>query len=1516
MSELAVFPLTSPQRQIWLHQQLLPHRPLYNIGGGLRITGDLALDDFERALREAVASADALRMVLVPGDPLPRQVFPSSVDVPIARLDFSRFDDPERAARDWMLAEFRRPLALHDGLLFDFAILKTAPTRYYWFHKYHHLVNDGWGISLVVQRVAAYFAALRAGEINVPARESAYAKFAAAEPAYLGSPQFETDRTYWSERLSRPPSAFVPARPDASSTSVAWEIDRAAYSTLGEFCRVRSASVFHLLLTALYTWLARSRGVNDVVIGVPALNRKTAREKTTVGLYAGLKPARSLFDPRESAQDFMTRIRAQLARDYRHYRMPLASMPRGLSAHDRAQSGIFDVVLSFERHDYDAAVAGHPVHMEAFANGFEQNGLVIFVRDYHQAEPVRVDVNYNIEALRESEVRGLLAGLESLLHDIERHPTRALGTLALMPALDRAKLTGAWARGESRAERADCVHDWLSARARADPDAPAIACGGDCLTFRDLDERANALAWRLQAAGVGPECCVGIVLPRTSALLVGVVAVLKAGGAYVPIDGAYPGERIRWMVRDAGIRLILAERGDLGWLAADGVRVETIDDARAPAAPPCEAHPDNLAYVIYTSGSTGRPKGVMVSHRSISNYLAFAISAYDMSASPALVPLHSSLGFDATVTSLLAPLLAGGCVQMLPGANGLAALCDAMSAQNQFGTVKVTPSHLGVLEDELGRQRVWSRPRSLVLGGEALHDAALTFWRAHAPATRVFNEYGPTEAAVGCCVFEVPRAVSNEVTPIGWPIWNSWLYVLDSELEPVAVGWPGELYVGGVGLARGYVGQPRLTAELFVPDRFGEQPGARLYRTGDLVRYRPDGCLEYIGRRDAQVKLRGHRVELGEIEAVMRAHPRVRDVAVALEDSERGHPRLIGYVAAGPERAIEAEELKRYARQWLPELMVPAAWVVVDHLPLTPHGKIDRGQLPLLARAAAGTPVESSARAPTLSAIERELITIWSDVLGVSNIGVLDNFFDLRGDSILALRIVSRARAHGIEIALPAIFKHQTIASLAAVAKQAPRSPEAAVLVEPPGPVPLTPIARWFLEQAPPDIDHYTHIAELEVAEDLSYAHLETALDALVAHHRALRLRVRVVDGEWVQEVADREATRLLTVVDLDVARSAQAALIDDGIADLQRGIHLGGGPVFCALLCVSAGHAGRLFLAAHHLAVDVVSWRILLDDLEIALRQLAAHEAVSLAPAISFSQWAAAQHASVTKADVIADTAHWLGFGDVDPTLIDPPSGVAVTSVGAAEIVEVSCSRVQTASIVAAAANNYRCRVDELLLTALACGYRRLTGRPSLFLALEGHGRDSAFHDLDLSRTVGWLTSIYPVRLTAPDPSADAPERVRNIQAQLRATPHKGHGYGLLRYLSPDRRVREALAAMPQPELLFNYVGDISRGDDHDTWIRGIRSLRLSRHPDARRLHSLELDVAVIDHELRMQWTFARDVHPRAAIERIAQLSFAEISGLAEAAPQDHIHAFTPDDFPAARLAQSELDLFLTRFR
>ena len=745
-----------------------------------------------------------------------------------------------------------------------------------------------------------------------------------------------------------------------------------------------------------------------------------------------------------------------------------------------------------------------------------------------------------------------------------------------------------------------CVHRWIEVQAEQTPDTVALTGTGGPLTYAELNARANCLARRLRGLGVGPEVLVGLCAGRSAAMVVGLLAVLKAGGAYVPLDPSYPAERLAYMLGDARPAVLLTQEGLLERLAAWSAPIVCLDrDWETIATEPDGnlsggAGLRNLAYVIYTSGSTGRPKGAMIHHLGLANYLGWCARAYAVHEGQG-APVHSSISFDLTITALLAPLIAGCRVDLLDEDLGVEQLSEALRCSRDYSLVKITPAHLRWLGDQLDPRDAGGRTRAFVIGGEALRPEHVEFWRRFAPDTVLINEYGPTETVVGCCVYRVPRdRPISGVIPIGRPIANTRLYVLNGNLEPVPVGVAGELYIGGAGVARGYLRRPGLTAERFIPDPFAPAPGGRLYRTGDMARWRADGNLEYLGRVDRQVKVRGFRVELGEIEEALVRHHSVREAAVVTRELGPDDRRLVAYVTLAAGRSQpDDDELRRFLRSSLPDPMIPSAFMALESLPLTPNGKIDREALP--DPEGGRTRPDASFVAPR-GPIEEDVASAWKAVLRLERVGAYDNFFDVGGHSLLATQVVSRLRdATGVAVPLRALFESPTVAGLAerieAIRRGAARCE--AARIEPavrigPQPLSFSQEALWFLDQLAPGQPTFNVAAVVRIAGPLDLGALQRSLDEMVRRHQSLRTTFVAIGGMPHQVIAPdlRIAIDAVDLTSLPPAnREAEARRL--AIEESRRPFDLDRGPLVRVSLLRLGEAEHAAVLTMHHLVTD-----------------------------------------------------------------------------------------------------------------------------------------------------------------------------------------------------------------------------------------------------------------------------------------------------------------------------------------
>ncbi|MGH3904698.1 MAG: amino acid adenylation domain-containing protein, partial [Pseudonocardiaceae bacterium] len=1066
------------------------------------------------------------------------------------------------------------------------------------------------------------------------------------------------------------------------------------------------------------------------------------------------------------------------------------------------------------------------------------------------------------------------------------------------------------------------------------PEAIALVCGEVELSFAELNARANRLARHLVGLGVGPERVVALALPRTAEMVVAPLAVLKAGGVYLPVDPDLPGERIAVLLRDAEPVLVVttAERGgnvpgsapeDVGWLVLDRsdtrAALELCSDADLTDADrPGRLLPENAAYLIYTSGSTGRPKGVVIEHRSLVNlFYDHHTELFEPEARAAgrrlRVALTAVFSFDTSWEGLLF-MADGHELHVIDEEMRLdpAALVDYVAGR-RVDLLDLTPSYAqqlipaGLLTDAR------HHPRVILLGGEAVGES---LWRELTAAADVtgYNYYGPTETTVDatCC-----RLTDAARPVIGRPGHNQQAYVLDDRLQPVAVGVAGELYVAGAQVARGYLGRAGLTAARFVADPFGP-PGGRMYRTGDRVRWTAEGLLEYLGRTDEQVKIRGFRVEPGEVETALQGHPQVGAAAVIARADGPGLKRLVAYVVAtagGP--APTVGELRGFLGASLPDYMVPAAFVALEALPLTRNGKLDRKALPAPEFGVVGGAGHVAPRTES----EAVLAGIWAEVLGVDRVGVDDNFFELGGDSILSIQVVSRARQAGLGVMPRDVFTHPTVAGVAAAASGV-AAPKVAEQGPVSGAVVSTPIQRWWFDTAVCP-QHFDQSWTLELVEGVDEEALRMALAAIVEHHDALRMRFEHVDGVWRQHNAPVEPVELLRVEDLSALGEADRQAVMERVAEqVHAGFDLAAGALLKAVLFdLGAARRSVLLLAVHHLVVDGVSWRILLEDLDSAYRQAAPGETVRLpSKTTSFREWAArlSEHAAAGGFDDERD--HWAGVAEgCDPTL--PVDADGPNTTGSTCELSVRLDEEQTRALLQDVPSVYRTQVNDVLLAALGRVLGRWTGRSRVLVGLEGHGREDLFDDVDLSRTVGWFTTEFPVALTMPatgqargpaDGSSDADgwaEVLKSVKEQLRAVPRRGLGYGALRYLTGDSGLADDVA----PQVSFNYLGQFDAADGGDGGgglVHGSHGgFQADSGPQEARAAVLDVLGRVEGRCLELVWQYSHEVHHQATVTRLAEDMLAALREIIEHCAQPDAGGRTPSDYSLARLDQRQVD-------
>ncbi|HEY0022716.1 MAG TPA: non-ribosomal peptide synthase/polyketide synthase [Longimicrobium sp.] len=1198
----APLPLSFAQERLWFIDRLEPGSAAYNIPVARRLAGALDVAALERSLGEIVQRHESLRTVFAEAAGSPVQVVAPFGGFALPVEDLSGLGEADREAEVRRRAgdEARRPFDLSAGPLFRAALLRLDYEEHVLLLSMHHIVSDGWSMGVFFRELSALYAAYREGrESPLPELGVQYADYAAWQREHLRDDVLERQLGYWRGRLADAPARLElptdrphPAVQTFRGASAPVALSPELLERLQGLGRSEGTTLYMTLLAAFQVLLGRYAGSDDVVVGSPIAGRTRGEVEELIGFFVNTLVLRTDLSGDPGFREVLGRVREATLGAYAHQEVPFERLVAELQPErSLSHAPLFQVMFALQdAENGSGALAGLEVSGVGAAREIATFDLSLALAPTPRG--LRGSLNYSTDLFERGTVERMLGHLERVLEQVAADADVRLSRLELLGEAERALVLEGWNRTDAEYPAASCIHELFEQQVERTPNAVAIVYEGEALRYAELNALANRLAHHLRSRGVGPDARVALCVERGVEMVAAVLAVLKAGGAYVPLDPEYPEERLGYMLQDSAPVVLLTQRSLAGRFDGAGVPIEVLDgDACAWTGQPDSnpgrggLTPENLAYVIYTSGSTGQPKGVMNGHRAVLNLLAWGERHWELGGADAVLQ-RTSLSFDVSVRELFSPLLAGArLVVVRPGGQREVDYLVEVVRRQDVSTMVLTVSHMQAFLEHPGLEGC-SSLRRIVLGGESIPAGMLAELRARLPGARVYHEYGPTEATVVATVRSCGAEGEASGGSIGAPISNTRVYLLDARGEPVPVGVPGELYVGGAGVARGYLGRPALTAERFVPHSFGAAPGARLYRTGDLGRWLPDGTIEFLGRVDTQVKVRGYRIEPGEIEARLLEREGVSEAVVVAREDGAGNRRLVAYVVGD----VQAGELREHLRRELPGYMVPAAFVPMERLPLTPSGKLDRKALPAPELASA----EDRYVAPRTPA-EEVLAGIWAEVLRLERVGVEESFFELGGHSLLATRVVSRVRElFGVELPLRALFEGPTVAELAGRVQEIRR---AGVPLLPPvvpagrtGPLPLSFAQErlWFIDRLEPGSATYTIPAAWRLGGALDEAALERALGEIVRRHESLRTVFAEADDSPVQVIAPFGGFTL-PVEDLSALGEAEREAAVRRLAgeEARRPFDLSAGPLFRAALLRLGDEAHVLLISMHHIVSD-----------------------------------------------------------------------------------------------------------------------------------------------------------------------------------------------------------------------------------------------------------------------------------------------------------------------------------------
>ncbi len=1551
MSRVASYPLAALQPAMLVNHLRAPRSGVDIVQMVSELHERVDVPGLRTAWEAVTARHDALRTAFCwDGVAEPQQDVHESVPPMVVELDWTDADAATVARRRAAFMADDRTLGfdLATPPLQRVTLIRLAETKCIMVWTFHHILMDGRSFPIVLREMFALYDA-RLGAAPILPERRPFRDFV----AWYGAKDFSGAESFWRERMRGLPGATpLPAGFGDDAPGRGWHTRLVAAeptAALEKLARANGLTMNNIVQGAWALLLAKHSGEGDVVFGATRACRKGTIDGADdiVGMLINTLPVRVTVKPDMPLVEWLGELRETWRSLFDVEHTPLRLVQRWSDM--SANAPMLETSIVFENATLDATLksVGGPMATRGFelfgGTNFPLTALVWGGKEMTlqiDNERSLVDDATAIRLLDHlAAILESMAGTteEQVPHFVRDDTVARVRDISMLPARERELVVRAWNDTHVDYPADATLVSLMNEQVARTPDAIAVTDEARSLTYAQLDACATALARDLRAQGVGRGVLVGVCAQRSVEMVIALVAVVKAGGAYVPLDPDFPADRLAFMLEDAGAKVVLAQRSVAAVLPPHGAEIVWLDDvAEAPAnvAPLDGPAPDDPAYMIFTSGSTGRPKGAVNAHRGIVNRLLWMQGEYDLGPSDVVLQ-KTPYSFDVSVWEFFWPLLSGATLVMArPGGHrDTTYLVDVMASRG-VTVCHFVPSMLRAFLAD-GASARCTTLRDVMASGEALPPDLVAAFYAALPRARLHNLYGPTECAVDVSYWACPpSAVPPTVVPIGRPVANTQLYVLDPRGEPCPIGVPGELYLAGAQVGMGYHNRPELTAEKFVADPFVAVPNTRMYRTGDKARWRPDGTVEYLGRLDFQVKIRGYRIELGEIEAQLASHPRVREAAVVARADGTGENRLVAYVVAEGEAATIGA-LREHLMLTLPEYMVPAVFMWLPALPLTSSGKVDRRALPepeldreTLSRAYV---------APRTNA-EKTLAEIWQRVLRLERVGVEDNLFELGGDSLLSVQIVSQARQAKLGLTLTQVLRHPTIGALARVAQVASSREQLGEVV---GGVPLTPIQQWFFEGQREGESHWNQSFLFTIPAHLDADTLGEALTAVIRQHDSLRLRFeRSADGWRQQCVADVGAVSVDEVYLWQQPASKHAELMLEVCERLQRSLSVTHGPLIrVALFRLAPEQPGRMLITVHHLAIDGVSWRLLLEDLESAYSQLDSGHPVTLpARSTPFGRWAVGIDAlgksrslsslgttnggalGTTRGDVVptgarsategpallpSELAYWERVGSPESTRL--PRDLAVSGEDVAEntrIVVVTLDAAQTRALLQDVPAAYNTQINDALLAALAAALGDWAGDGEIVVNVEGHGREDIVEGADLSRTMGWFTTIFPVRL--PLHRVDAGTRLKETKELLRAVPRRGIGYGVLRYHDGA----ETLRAQTTPDVVFNYLGQF------DQVLAGSSLFGFATEPtgtwygpQTRRPHLLELNALVADGQLEFRWSYSVAAHTAATINALADRYVAALRSVIAHCLAPGAGGFTPSDFPLASLDQRALD-------
>ncbi|SFI31810.1 non-ribosomal peptide synthase domain TIGR01720/amino acid adenylation domain-containing protein [Bacillus sp. 71mf] len=1490
--ELQYIPLTHPQKRILNIEYFYPDIPINHIGGIIQITGKLNLMYLEQAIQSCIQTTEALRVHLTSKDGEVLQYIKKNNHIKIPFYDFSNDECPKERMLQWAEREFQQPFLFLENPLVKFAVLKIDENTCGYLIKCHHIIADGWSMKIIIDKIEKLYMQL-VEEKNPIEKSDNYYIWGEKEKKYMESSRFKKDEDFWKNEFSDLKGIYLQKSSEQiNGNRKTFKIGAVQSKKIYQFIKEQGCSLNALFTAAVFCYLSKASAQNDLIIGTPVLNRSGNKEKETAGMTVSTMPFRKKINLNLPFSTFLLEINKTYLKYFQHQRYPYDVLVKELQLAKEGYEQLFQIYINSYSTNMVSDIDGNSVEYIELYNGYQPYSLQIVIKEWDKSGTIELQFDYKQLDYREDEIDLLNERLNILIENVLQNPEICMKDISLLNNHELEEEIYEWNQTKTDYPKEKVIYELFKEQVRLHSNKVAIEDQNKVLSYQELEEYSNKIARYFLEKGLKRNDFVAVCMNHSPEMIALLLGILKAGGAYVPIDPDYPVERMDFILEDSESTFLVTDstveqiknctfsgniiRFELSiFTPYDAGYLHTINS------------PTDTAYMIYTSGSTGQPKGVIIAHQNLVNYITSSSNNYITSHEDSFA-LYSSISFDLTVTSIFTPLITGSKIVIYRQEDTTEFVIQRIFRENKTTVIKLTPAHLSLLKDcDISKSSV----KRLIVGGEQLStDLAKKIVEAGKNQITIFNEYGPTEATVGCMIhkYDVNTDLHKSV-PIGLPIQNTEIYLLDELRQPVMPGEIGEVFISGDGIGKGYWKRLNLQEQNFMENPFVK--GKRMYKTGDLGKRLENGKIEYLGRKDNQVKIRGYRIELDEIELTLLSLNEIEEAVVVAFDNEHKQKQLVAYIVQTEESTTFL--LRKKLARLLPAFMIPSYFVPVDRLPLTQNGKINRGALPTLDLKHLGSHLELNNQQ---KALEGLLLEIAQEVLGRQNIKLEDHFYQIGGDSIKAIQYVSKLKEKGLYLKTNDIFTYPVFKELASVVGNQPVREIPQAQTE--GEVMETPITKWFwcLGLNQPAFWHQSVMLSSE--NIIREAEVKEVVQILLNHHDALRIKVKTQNNRLYYDNAMQDIE--IKSYDLSLLTEDQ---VDEEIKRLGPQLRETMDIYSDTLLkigLIKTKNKTMVLFTAHHLIVDGVSWQVFIEDFLNIYNAIHKGETWRLPlKTHSYQVFAEKVNELAKSEELLSEQAYWLKEVKRIQPLYNQNKGEEKVKDSMKMQRKLDLS--MTEKLLSTANRAYQTRIYELLLAALTRACHQCTSQNIVSLELEGHGRDQMEGNMDFSRTLGWFTTMFPANFSM-EQSLSA--HIRSVKETFRQIPRKGMGYGILAYLNNQFLPHQ------KPELRFNYLGEIDQmlTDKCGYSISYLNSGNESS-PENQLTTHLDLTASIHNQQLTFNLAFSHHTYEIQQMEELMDELLYQLELITNHCCEKNYTEFTPSDFETASISLEEMD-------